>query len=106
MLARPFPQCRDMMVDVPLISNLIAIRNKRQQHVDESARRENAKRIKHVFKIGDKANMITCDPTKLEPRTHGPHEITQVFTNGTAKMSKDEVTEEIVNIRKLFPHKE
>ena len=35
---------RDMMVDVPLISNLIAIRNKRQQHVDESVRRENAKR--------------------------------------------------------------
>ena len=50
--------------------------------------------------------MITCGPTKLEPRTHGPHAVTEIFTNGTAKIMKEDVTEEIENIRKLFPHEE
>ena len=72
------------MVDVPLIANLSTVRKNRQQMIDESVRRENAKRARHVFEAGDRVNMVACDPKRLEPRTHGPHEITQVFINGAA----------------------
>lgn len=73
--------------------------------VDENKRRENSKSISHVFKIGDMVNIINHDLTKLKPRTHGPHEIIQVFRNRTVRIRKDEFTEETVNIRKLFPNK-
>ena len=46
--------------------------------------------------------MATYDSTKLEPKTHGPYEIAQVFTNGTVKIQRDETEEEIAK----FPHKE
>ena len=36
---------RDMMTNIPLISNLIAIGNQRQQLVDENTRQVNARRI-------------------------------------------------------------
>ena len=93
-----------MLVDVPLIANLKKIHELRQQKVDESAKRENAKRISHIFKIDDMVDMITYDPNRLEPRLHGPYRIVQVFTNGAVRIRKDD-TEETVNIRKLFPHK-
>ena len=51
-------------------------------------------------------DMITEDPSKLGPRKHGPYPIVKVFTNGTVRILRTESTEETVNIRKLFPHKE
>ena len=95
---------RDMLVDVPLIANLTKMHELRQQKVDESARRVNAKRISQIFKVDDVVDVITCDPNKLEPRLHGPYRIVQVFTNGTVRIRKGD-TEETVNIRKLFPRK-
>ena len=98
---------RDMLMDVPLVADLEAIRGRRQQQIDDNlTRRTNKGRVDYNYQVGDMVKLKVIDPTKLEGRFKGPFKITQVFTNGTVKMSKDEVTEAIVNIRKLFPHKE
>ena len=44
---------RDMMTNIPLISNLLAIGNRRQQLVDENVQQVNARRIQHNYTIGD-----------------------------------------------------
>ena len=44
---------QDMMINVPLISNLLAIGNQRQHLVDENLRRINAKRIDYSYNVGD-----------------------------------------------------
>ena len=45
---------RDMLLDIPLIANITAIRNNRQLLVDKRLLRENAKCIKQNYDIDDK----------------------------------------------------
>ena len=96
---------RDMMVNVPLISNLIAIGERRQQLVDENLRRTNAKRINHNYSVNDMVKFVEYNPNKLDSRTHGPYRIVRVFTNGTVRIQLSEHVQETVNIRKLFPYR-
>jgi transposase InsO family protein len=96
---------RDMLTNVPLMANLVAIRDRRQQLIDENIRRTNAKRIDHNYNIGDRVKMVEYDPTKLDGRTHGPYTIVRVFTNGTVRIQRSAHVQETVNIRKLFPYR-
>ena len=77
---------RDMMVNVPLIANLLAIGNRRQHLVDKNLRRINAKRINHSYNIGNWGKFVEYNPNKLDCRTHGPYPIVRVFTNGTVRV--------------------
>ena len=95
---------RDMMINVPLISNLMAIGNRRQHLVDENLRRINAKRINHSYNIGDWIKFVEYSPDKLDCRTHGPNPIVRVFANRTVCMQLAPHIQETVNIRKLFPY--
>ena len=50
---------RDMMTNVPpVISNLIAIGNQRQQFVDKNTGRVNLSRINHDYSIGDRVKFV------------------------------------------------
>ena len=95
---------RDMMINVPLISNLMAIGNRRQHLVDENLRRINAKQINHSYDIGDWVNFVEFNLNKLGCRTHGPYRIVRVFMNGTVQVQLAPHIQETVNIRKLFPY--
>jgi hypothetical protein len=68
-------------------------------------RRENASRISHDYKVGDK--IILKKPGKhlkeLEAPRTGPHTVTVIYTNGTVHSQKGKVNE-IVNIIGLFPY--
>ena len=97
---------RDMMTNIPLISNLLAIGNRRQQLVDENVRRVNARRIQHNYAIGDRVKFVNYNPNKLDSRTHGPYRIVRVFTNGTVRIQLSQHVQETVNIRKIFPYHE
>jgi transposase InsO family protein len=97
---------RDMMTNIPLISNLLAIGNRRQQLVDENVRRVNARRIQHNYSIGDRVKFVNYNPNKLDSRTHGPYRIVRVFTNGTVRIQLSQHVQETVNIRKIFPYHE
>jgi lipopolysaccharide biosynthesis regulator YciM len=68
-------------------------------------RRENASRINHDYKVGDK--VLLKKPGKhlrtLEALRTGPHTVTAIYTNGNLSIQKGNVDER-VNIRRLFPY--
>ena len=44
---------RDMFLDIPVIADLVAIRERRQLLIDENLRKQNKKRIEHHYKVGE-----------------------------------------------------
>ena len=95
---------RDMMINVPLIANLLAIGDRRQHLVNENLRRINAKRIDHSYSVGDWVKFVEYNPDKLDYRTHVPYRIVRVFTNGCVRVQLAPHIQETVNIQKLFPY--
>ena len=65
---------RDMLLDIPVIADLVAIRERRQLliDIDENLRRQNEKRIEHHYKVGDWVMIKVYDPKKGDDRIHGP----------------------------------
>jgi hypothetical protein len=67
-------------------------------------RTENAFRINHDYKVGDK--VILKKPgkhlRKLEAPRTGPHTVTAIYTNGTLRIQKGNVNER-VNSRRFPP---
>jgi hypothetical protein len=68
-------------------------------------RRENASRITHDYKVGDK--VLLKNPgkhlRKLEAPRTGPHTGIATYTNGTLRIQKGNVNER-VNIKRLSPY--
>ena len=91
---------RDMTINVPLVTDIVAITNRRQQMIDKNLIRLNKKRVNHNYAVGERVVMVEYDPTKLQARTHGPYRIVRVFTNGTVRLQIDDNVQETVNIRK------
>jgi hypothetical protein len=67
--------------------------------------RENASRISHGYKVGDKVLLKKPGKhlRKLEAPRTGPHTVTAICTNGTLHIQQGKVNER-VNIRRLFPY--
>jgi hypothetical protein len=68
-------------------------------------RRENASRISHDYKVGEK--MLLKKPGKhlgkLEAPRTGPHTVTAMYTNGTLRIKKGKANERVI-IRRLLPY--
>jgi RNase H-like domain found in reverse transcriptase/Integrase zinc binding domain len=94
---------RDMLLNLPLVANLITIRDRRQSLIDDNLRRQNNKRIFHDYKIGDWVSLIVPNPAKLDPRTVNRFQITQVHVNGTVTIQRSPTVTERINIRRLKP---
>ena len=94
-----------MLVDVPLLANSQVTNKKKQQLAGSALMKENVKRIQHNCATGDKVMMKSYDPKKLDPKLHGPHLITQVFTNGAVKTLRNGTVEETASARKLHPRR-
>ena len=94
---------RDMLLDIPIIVDLLGIQTKRQVLVDENLRRQNRKRREWNYAVGQEVLIKTVDPNKLEPRAHGPYTIVQVYTNGTVDVRRNPHIVERLNIRRLVP---
>ena len=95
----------DMFLDIPLIADILAIRNNRQLLVDRRLLRENAKRIKHDYAVGDLVwkKMYLGFSDKLLPTYEGPFPIERVFTNGTVNIRTRPNMVERINIRRIRP---
>ena len=98
---------RDMFVDVPVIANLEAIRQRRQLIIDQNVRRQNRKRYDHHYRVGDYVMIKKYDPKKGDERLHGPYPIIETKTNGTVVVNRqpDGYVEDTYNIRKLVPYR-
>ena len=97
---------RDMLFDIPVQSDMQAIRNKRQLQIDNNLIRSNKRRLTYNYQPGQQVMVLTEDPTKLQQRTHGPYIINKAFTNGTVELQLNATNATIVNIRKLVPMKQ
>ena len=82
------------------------IAQQKQNSINNSNFKENKKRIKHVYKEGDK--VLLNKPGILRkmstPRT-GPYLVQKVFTNGTVLLNQGTVSQR-VNIRRISPYHE
>jgi hypothetical protein len=88
---------RDMLFDLSFKSNWKDIKERKQHPIEDSNKREDEKRIRHTYKVGD---LVSKDCNQLQPKLHrpqdGPYVIDKVYTNGTLKIRK------INNLRKGF----
>jgi hypothetical protein len=79
------------------------IRNRKRARIEDSNQRENAKRIRHQYNIGD---LVTKDRNQLQPKLHrprdGPYIIDKVYTNGVVKIRKGIISEK-VSLRRINP---
>jgi hypothetical protein len=95
----------DMVLPIKFVVDWGAIEQQRQKEMGRSNRIENASRISHDYKVGDKILLEKPGNNlrKLEATRPGPHTVTAIYTNGTVCIQKGKVNE-IVNIRRLFPY--
>ena len=94
---------RDVMLDIPLCADILAIQENRQYLVDKRLLRENAKRIAHDCVVGDlvwkKRYLGLSD--KLQETVDGPYPIKQAWTNGTVSIRLSPNLVERINIRRI-----
>jgi hypothetical protein len=95
-----------MFVDVPLIGDLLAIKQHRQLIIDENLRRQNQQRREYHYRVGDSVLVKMPNPSKLDERAVGPFPIVQVYTNGSVDIQRNPHVTERVNIRRLLPYKQ
>ena len=96
---------RDMMIDVPLLADLDAIRGRKQQLIDANLIRENKKRIDYNYKVGDRVWIKHYEPTKMDSRLHGPYQVTRIYVNGTIDVQLKPGVIQRYNIRKVVPYR-
>ena len=96
-----------MFLGISVISDLVAIRNRRQLLIDENLRRQNEKRIEYHYKVGEYVWVKVYNPVKGADKLHGLYKIQETRTNGTVVVVINEIGNvvETYNIRKLEPYK-
>lgn len=82
---------RDMFLDIPVIVDLVAIRERRQSLIDESLRRQSKKRIEHHYNVVDQVWIKVYDPKKGDDKLYGPYKIQEFRTNGTVVVVRNEI---------------
>jgi hypothetical protein len=94
-----------MVLLIKFMADWGAIEQQRQKEMGRNNRRENASRISHDYKVGDKVILKKTGKhrRKLEAPRAGPHTVTEIYTNGTLRIQKGKINERL-NIRRLFPY--
>ena len=95
---------RDMLFDIPYVVDWTKVGLRRQARVDKDAIRLNAKRLEHDYAVGDNI-LIVKDGIlrKAEDKYVGPYRIIQVYTNGTVRIQRGNISERL-NIRRIIPY--
>jgi hypothetical protein len=95
---------RDMVLPIQFQADWAQIKLKKQERIDKSNEQENSTRLDHDYQVGDK--ILLAKPGIIrkmtQPRT-GPFEIIKVHTNGTVRIRRGNITEQ-VNIRRIAPY--
>ena len=95
---------RDMLLPIPIITDLNILRSKRQAIIDQNNLRDNRRRRNHDYVVGDQIMLIKNDPAALEDRNKGLYTITQVHANGTVTFMRNEEVFERINVRRIKPY--
>ena len=95
---------RDMVMNIAHIANWKSMAEKRQLQINRDNARENSKRVRHDYVIGDRAYIVRDGVyRKLKSPNIGPYRVTLIYSNGTVRLQRGAVNER-VNIRRLTPH--
>jgi len=95
---------RDMLFDIPYLADWNQIGKRRQALVDQSCAKNNKRRIDFDYTMGQKVLLIKDGILrKLEDKSDGPYVITQVHHNGTVRIQRGTIKEQI-NVRRLSPY--
>jgi hypothetical protein len=93
-----------MIFNIKHTANWEYIRQRKQTLINKNNKRENAGRIEHEYKIGDKILLKRGTENKLESPYQGPFEVLKVNDNGTVRLTINSVTD-TYNIRRLVPYR-
>ena len=96
---------RYMLMDVPLIADLYAIRGRRQLLIDDNLIRLKKKRADHNYSVNDRVLLRVVDPVKMEDRFTGTYRIARVFVNGTIDLELEPKIVRRFRIRKVVPYR-
>mmetsp|Transcript_89531 Transcript_89531/g.175229 ORF Transcript_89531/g.175229 Transcript_89531/m.175229 type:complete len:1053 (-) Transcript_89531:4218-7376(-) len=96
---------RDMFLDIPLITDLVAIHQNRQHLIDQRLIAANRKRFSYDYAVGEEVLKLVYRPDKLEARAEGPYPIERVHTNGTLTIRLNPRVIERINIRRVKPYR-
>ena len=96
----------DMSMDIPFITNIVALQHLCQQQVNHDLLQENSKCISHDFIVNDQVmkKSVLSLSNKLKPSFSGPFSIQQVYTNGTCTIHLSPNMTECINIQRLKPY--
>ena len=80
---------RDAVLNCSFEANWQYIKDRKQRLIDQNNKKENARRVPHVYSVGDKVT-IRLDPNRKHgvENYSGPHTITAVNDNGTVQLSR------------------
>ena len=82
-----------MIFPIQHVADWQHIKKRKQNLIDKNNERENAKRVRYDYKVGDNILIYTPDPNKMEQPREGPYPVTQVHTNGTVTIQKGVVSQ-------------
>ena len=95
---------RDMVLNIPLITDLLHLHERRQVITDDQLRRANLRRRTFDYQPSDEILILTTDPTTLQGRGIGPFIITQDHTKGTITFQRTPHIMECINICRVKPY--
>ena len=92
-----------MIFNIQHTANWEYIKQRKQKIINLNNQRENAKRRKHVYNVGDLVLLTRGTENKYESPYQGPFNILKVNDNGTVCLMVKSV-EDTYNIRRLIPY--
>ena len=103
LISGSFAFLHDMFFDLFFLTYNIALQNTRQHLVDTCLLRKNAARISHDYQLTDQVlkKSVLSLSDEMKPSFTGPHEITQVHTNGTVTIHLSDNVTKHINIRQI-----
>eukprot|EP00957_Ditylum_brightwellii_P083146 6321646-Ditylum_brightwellii.AAC.1 len=78
----------DMFINLPVIADLVTIHDRGQEIINKNLRCQNLKRREWDYAVGQEVLIKEVDPSKLQPRAHGPYTVMHVFANGTVNVQR------------------
>ena len=95
---------RDVLLNIPIVTDIISITQNRQLKTDLRLERENRRRSAHDYKVNDMVyvNNHFSSADKLQPAWKGPFRVLRVHTNGTLTVERGQIHERL-SIRRCKP---
>ena len=95
---------RDMLLNIPIVTDIVSITENRQLQTDLRLERENRRRSQYDYQVGGSVMVDNhfSSSDKLKPVWVGPYKILQVHTNGTLTIERGLVHERL-SIRRCKP---